>query len=189
MKRSPRGLFDLKPMGAKITDEEWVISRIEDGEAWALATLRKAGLEVVRGSELDLTSKRPAADPVHLAAVTVFQARRLREWLKTSQAAGAPAAELAFHSAFRMAQFMYAAFLGSLVEIEPIIDAGRRTRFGGTDGANERWKWHDTAQRKSAMRAMVEKEIAGGAGKMAAYKKVARRFKCHFETVRRAMSS
>jgi hypothetical protein len=134
-KRSPRGLFNINEMAFNISSEDWVLTCIEDGEVWARTTLEKAGIQIAAGSELSLTSKRSTADPVHQAAVTLFQARKLREWLKQSQDAGGLASWQAFQSAFRMGQFLFAAFSGTLIEVEPLLDTGRKVRFGGQDGA------------------------------------------------------
>lgn len=183
-KRSPRGLFNINEMTFNKSSEDWVLTCIADGEAWARTTLEKAGIQIAAGSELTLTSKRSSADTVHQAAVTLFQARKLREWLEQSQDAGGLASRQAFQSAFRMGQFLFAAFTGTLVEVEPLLDTGRKVRFGGQDGAKAA---SENKRTRPDFRKLVNAEVERGSNLMTAYKVVARRSNCSISTVRRAL--
>lgn len=188
MKRSPKGLLELKPAesGDVAASVEYHIAA---GEHWAHGAIRTAGIEIGEGDELKLADARPNADAAHLALITLYQAKRLRRWLNGIRNPAERARALV--TVHRTMQFLFPAFQGSLVEIETTIARGRAVKFGGEDGARAHWG-DGTVARHAEIKRQVEEEIerlakTGQRGKMRAYRKVADRAGCSIATVRRAM--
>jgi hypothetical protein len=185
VKVSPRGLFKLQ----SADDREGVAARVErhvaDGEAWAKHVLDAAGINVEPSKAIDLAEKRPQVDAVHQALVVIHQARRLRTALSIARSKGSETGFQALWAADRMAQFLYAGTMGALVEIEPIIDSGRRSKLSGEDSGKKRRQWIES--RNERIRRMVTAELKRGTPKMEAYARVARAERVGKTTIRNAL--
>lgn len=188
-KKSPRGLLSVQPERDP-NEAERIKSYILDLEKWSEAHIQKAGLTVKPGSEIKLAESRASADSVFHALVVAHQIRKLKAWLGVIEMRGEEEHSLAVHSAYRMAQLLFAGFQGAMTDLEPVLDAGRKVKFGGEAGAERRRdsQQFNTTQRNRRILELMENERAKGTPKMLAYDVIARRMKVSLPTVRRIIT-